>query len=187
MGGNPLLATAEERNARRLSVYLGICDTLCNPGSVTEYLTNRLPTAEARWAVRNQLTKQWAISSLLLHVFHVGRRDPSKFVFATDTGNLLCLNFNPEYHRDTGRLLETDHVPFRMTPSIQHFMSPVGVLGAFTETMLCMADGLHERLDFIEDISTLFFSSDMLPWYATHAAELQNKVKQKEEPAENAE
>ena len=58
-------------------------------------------------------------------------------------------------------------------------MSPVGVLGAFTETMLCMADGLHEKLDLMEDISTLFFSSDMMPWHTNHIATIQNKSGQK--------
>jgi hypothetical protein len=179
--GNPLLADTEERRARRLGLYLSICDDLCNPALITEYLADRLPTAEARWTVRNQLTKQWAMSSLLSHIFHIGNRGPSNFVFGVDTGNLLSLNFRPEYHRDTGRLLEADHVPFRLTPALQHMMSPIGVHGAFTETMLCMADGLHDKLDFMDDFSTLFFSSDMMPWYDNHVATLREQKKEGEE------
>lgn len=174
--GNPLMADTEERRARRLGLYLSICDELCNPALITEYLTERLPTAEARWSVRNQLTKQWAISSLLSHIFHIGHRNPSNFVLALDTGNLLSLNFRPEYHRDTGRLIEADNVPFRLTPALQHLMSPIGVQGAFAETMMCMADGLHDQLEFVEDFSTLFFSSDMMPWYDNHVTTLHKQM-----------
>ena len=177
---NSLLASLEECRGRRLNMYMHICENLCNPASITQYLSNRLLTAEARWTVRNQLSKQWAMSSILSHVFHVGQRSPSKFIIGIDTGSLLSLNFRPEYHRDTGHLLNTDKVPFRLTPSIQHLMSPIGVQGVFAESMMCMADGLHDRLDFIEDLSTLFFTSDMMPWYENYTA-IQSDLKKSSE------
>jgi hypothetical protein len=96
-------ASASEQRRRRLALYDEVCDTLTNPGVLTQYLTEKLPDVQARWTVRTEMTKQWAITSMLSYSFFIEQRDPSKYVFAIDRGDVLSLNFRPAYHRETGK------------------------------------------------------------------------------------
>ena len=95
--------SASEQRRRRLALYDEVCDTLTNPGVLTQYLTEKLPDVQARWTVRTEMTKQWAITSMLSYSFFIEQRDPSKYVFAIDRGDVLSLNFRPAYHRETGK------------------------------------------------------------------------------------
>lgn len=40
-------------------------------------------------------------------------------------------------------------VPFRFTPNIQHFISPVGIEGVFTSSVLSIANSLTEVYEII--------------------------------------
>ena len=164
-----ILDTSEiERKRRRLVLYEDLCDTMTNPGLLTDYLSEKLPDAESQWKVRQQLTKQWALTSVLSYSFYIEQRHPNKFVFSASRGDLLSLNFRPTYHRNTGQLLGIDHVPFRLTPVLQHVMTPIGVHGLLAESMMSAAACLHDQLSFVEDYATLFFSGDMVPWYTNY-------------------
>lgn len=171
--GNPMLVGPRERQGRMLNLFVGICEDQTNTAAITQYLSRRLPTAQARWCVRRELTKQWALSALLSHAFHIGHRDPTKFVVSIASGRLLSLAFRPTYQRDTGRLQDIDHVPFRLTPALQHVLTPVGVHGVFAETMMGAADALHAKLAFLEDYATLYLKGDMVPWHEDHRASVQ--------------
>ena len=168
MGSVNIGASDIERRRRRLHEYEKICNTMTNPAVLTEFLTDKMVDPASKWSVTKQLTQQWAITSILSYIFYIEQRDPSKFVFAADTGNLLSLHFRPAYHRGTGQLIGFDHVPFRLTPALQHLMTPIGIHGTLAESMMSTAACLHSKLSFIEDYATLFFGSDMLPWHRNH-------------------
>ena len=61
-----------------------------------------------------------------------------------------------------------DHVPFRLTPALQHLMTPIGVHGTLAESMMATVSCLHSNLSFIEDYASLYFSGDMIPWHKNH-------------------
>jgi phosphatidylinositol kinase/protein kinase (PI-3 family) len=168
--GNTVTTSPSERRRRRLALYEDVCDTFTNPGVLTQYLTEKLPDVQARWTVRTEMTKQWAITSMLSYSFFIEQRDPSKYVFAIDRGDVLSLNFRPAYHRETGQLIGMDHVPFRLTPALQHLMTPIGVHGTLAESMMATVSCLHSNLSFIEDYASLYFSGDMIPWHKNHNA-----------------
>ena len=168
IAGSSINTSDQERTRLRLNEYENICDKLTNPGVLTQYLSDVLPDVQSRWKVRSEMTKQWAITSVLSYSFYIEQRDPSKFVFACDTGDVLSLNFRPAYHRETGQLIGMDHVPFRLTPSLQHLMTPIGIHGTLAESMMATASCLHANLAFIEDYASLFFSGDMIPWHRNH-------------------
>jgi len=158
------MSNVEQRKIR-LKEYERISNTMNNSATLTEYLIEKLPNASSLWCVRKEMTKQYAISSILSYCFYIEQRDLNKYIMRIDTGDVMSLQWRSMYHRETGKLISTDHVPFRLTPSLQHLMTPIGIHGMLAETMMSTASCLHSNLSFIEDYASLFYQGDMLPWY----------------------
>jgi len=99
-------------------------------------------------AIRATACKQFALSSLITHLLSCSKRDPSKTRIDSH-GLIYDIDFRPQYNA-TG-LLEKDFVvPFRLTRNLQHFLSPIGIDGAVSNSILaatnCFTSPLNVRV-----------------------------------------
>ena len=56
-------------------------------------------------------------------------------------------------------------VPFRFTPNIQHFITPVGIEGVFTASLMSIARSLSEC--DLEDYLSIFVRDELISWQST--------------------
>lgn len=99
--------------------------------------------------MRKTFTLQLAAVSFMTHVVCITQRQPSRFQISRSTGqifmseqlaglssNVVKMNNNADdtigLSNQTGVITQTEAVPFRFTPNLQHFVNPTG-----TEALLC--------------------------------------------------
>lgn len=116
------------------------------------------------WHVRKQMTLQMASFIFATYILCVGSRVPSRIHISRSTGNLYtsdmlpcvsALLFSTPSTRWLTRLplaipmnkaefTNVEPVPFRFTPNLQRFVTPIGTEGLLTTSMLAIARCLTE-------------------------------------------
>lgn len=62
-----------------------------------------------------------------------------------------------------------EKVPFRLTPNMQHFITPTGVEGLLTSGVMAIARSLSLPEYDLESSLSLFLRDEVSLWYALHA------------------
>ncbi|KAI8052220.1 kinase-like domain-containing protein [Syncephalis plumigaleata] len=124
-----------------------IASTLVPADTLTRYFTRRQQTPADLWMLRKRFTAQWATSTFLTHILGVNARHPHKYHVSLATGNLWTAELFPSQD-----FAINEAVPFRLTPNLQHFMTPNGLEGIFAVSLLCIADAFIESKTEVEDL-----------------------------------
>jgi transformation/transcription domain-associated protein len=61
--------------------------------------------------------------------------------------------------------MSSESVPFRLTPNIQHFISPTGLEGPFTASMIAIGRALSEPSNEMHDYLAIFCKDELISWY----------------------
>jgi transformation/transcription domain-associated protein len=64
----------------------------------------------------------------------------------------------------TFMLTSAEAVPFRLTPNLQHFMTPIGMEGLFTCSIATIADALTNPDSDLHDFLSIFIRDELLAW-----------------------
>lgn len=59
-------------------------------------------------------------------------------------------------------------VPFRFTPNVQEFMTPVGIEGLFTSCLMATARSLTEPELELDQYLSLFVRDELIHWYVSN-------------------
>jgi transformation/transcription domain-associated protein len=94
-----------------------------------------------------------AYNSFITYTLSVGHRHPQKMHISLKTGNvwsselLPCNCYNNLIIAISTSMIQfsnSEAVPFRLTPNIQHFMTKAGTEGLFTSAMLTLGKSIIE-------------------------------------------
>lgn len=100
---------------------------------------------------------------------------PHAVLFALNTGNVipweLSVNFNNQ-----GHLVSTEHVPFRLTPNLVNFISPVGITGIFSASLIASAQAIAQPDFRVEHYLGTLFRDEMISWHANHCEPFQKSA-----------
>jgi len=133
------------------------------------------------YVLKKQLMTQFAVSSFVGYVMVTGNRTPDNIYFSLTTGHLLQLHFSPSY--STSGLLECkETVPFRLTPNIVSFLSPLGMRGVWNAVMTASAVCLTEMKTHIENHLKLYLWDDVMSYQvstSTTESHLKEQIKGK--------
>ena len=131
------------------------------------------------------MTRQLALSGLAEFVFHLTRLDSEMFQIARNSGCLtqtfykfeinsegtvvvvvclfVCL-FTVLIFPSLGALDANRPVPFRLTPNLQSFLSPIGINGPLYMSMVASARALIQPQYSIESILLALFRDEFIAW-----------------------
>ena len=60
-----------------------------------------------------------------------------------------------------------DSVPFRLTRNMEHFISPFGIQGSYSQSIASIAQALAHNYPFMENYLALFLRDDLSSWHAS--------------------
>jgi phosphatidylinositol kinase/protein kinase (PI-3 family) len=153
---------------QRCQAYDEICSKVVPNDLLSRFVYSKLQSYEAYWHVRKQFTIQIGIIGYLSYLLSMGKQDPHKICINMSSGLVQYADLKPNYKSSldnennvTTTLGNDESIPFRLTPNISHFISPPGIKGVLTSSMMALSNALKENESFFEDYLHLFLSDDI--------------------------
>jgi len=144
--------------------------------SLNNLLSLTFPSTSALFEFRQQVLSQFGVMSTLAYCVASPTPEPSDVRFSGATGELLNMRFRPAISIGEPNGLVT---PFRLTPCLVQFLTPVGIIGRFmavvqatAAALLSRRSALSERLidvlwdDVFERAAAARGTSGTFEWYA---------------------
>ncbi|CAG8670424.1 5823_t:CDS:2, partial [Acaulospora colombiana] len=138
--------------------------------SRNEFLQVRLDAkneVEAKYIPKTVISNTAANSFLHWSLF-LGTR-PQKVLISRETGLISSVESSPPLRGDKPFLGGSDVTPFRLTPNIQDFITPIGVEGLLTSSLLAISRGLLEPECDVQKQMWLLIRDDFMLWFKTQA------------------
>lgn len=148
-------------------------------GSFTDY-----------YMLRKQFIAQYATATFLSYIFSAGSRLPTKIAISRNTGDVWFPEFAPSkyncergnenlgifglidpylaFNQTNGVFANMDPVPFRFTPNIQQFITPVGIEGPFVSCLVAVARSLTEPDLELDQYLGPFIRDEVVFWQASN-------------------
>lgn len=109
---------------------------------VRDWARDTYPSATDYFHFRQTLTLQLALACFAEHALHLTRLNPDMMYLHRDSGLMNVSYFRFDVDDTTGRLDDSRPVPFRLTPNLVEYLSPVGLSGplvaSITATARCL-------------------------------------------------
>ncbi|KAI9333573.1 hypothetical protein BDR26DRAFT_909001 [Obelidium mucronatum] len=117
---------------------------------LTKYMVKNMKSYMDLWNMRKQFTNQMAAVT------------PNKFHISMRTGDVWTTDLHPTINNTNYLIANIESVPFRLTPNIQHFITPMGMEGVFTSGVMSIARGLSEPESELEDYLAIFIRDELI-------------------------
>jgi len=116
------------------------------------------------WTFRKMFTLQLALAAFAEFVLHLSRLNPDMMYIHQDSGLINISYFKFDVDDVSGKLDSNRPVPFRMTPNITEFVTPVGVSGPLTASMISAARCFVQPSFKIASILRAVLRDEMIAW-----------------------
>ncbi|XP_064456550.1 transformation/transcription domain-associated protein-like isoform X2 [Ornithodoros turicata] len=117
------------------------------------------------WTFRKQLTLQLSLAGLAEFVMHLTRLNPDMMYLHQDSGLMNLSYFKFDVDDVTGELDANRPVPFRLTPNLSEFITPVGVAGPMTAAMIATARCLAHPNFKVQALLRAVLRDEMIAWH----------------------
>ena len=137
---------SSEKEVRK-AIAKEMCITI-NNAIFTRYIHRLIINPEELFAYKKQFTIQLASQSFFTYLLSLSFKGLDSLLFCKNTGKIIyeSYEFTKEYT-----------VPFRLTPNLEYFVTPIGVEGVFAGVMTLMAKALKEKLRFVESYLKIYY------------------------------
>ena len=116
------------------------------------------------WTFRKMFTLQLALAAFAEFVLHLSRLNPDMMYIHQDSGLINISYFKFDVDDVSGKLDSNRPVPFRMTPNITEFVTPVGVSGPLTASMISAARCFVQPSFKLPSILRAVLRDEMIAW-----------------------
>ncbi|XP_067100393.1 transformation/transcription domain-associated protein isoform X3 [Osmerus mordax] len=130
-----------------------------------EWALHTFPNATDYWTFRKMLTIQLALIGLAEFMLHLNRLNPEMLQIAQDTGKLNVSYFRFDINDASGDLDANRPVPFRLTPNISEFLTPIGVSGPLTASMIAVARCFAQPNFKVDGILKAVLRDEIIAWH----------------------
>ncbi|OBZ88491.1 Transcription-associated protein 1 [Choanephora cucurbitarum] len=132
---------------------------------LSKYLFKIMNSYTDYWMLRKRFTGQYATATLMAYIFSVGHRMPHKIMISRSTGNVWMTELLPGWNAANPLFGNGEAIPFRFTPNIQEFITPIGVEGLFTSCLMATARCLTEPEFELDQYLCLFVRDELATWH----------------------
>ncbi|KAJ3326459.1 hypothetical protein HDU76_012906 [Blyttiomyces sp. JEL0837] len=131
---------------------------------LSKFVAKSMDSYTDLWIMRKRFTNQMAAVTFMTHVLSIGHRYPQKFHISMQSGNVWASDLLPVLSNTNFLFSSTESVPFRLTPNLQHFMTPIGIEGVFTSSVIAIARSLVEPEYELDDFLSIFVRDELITW-----------------------
>ncbi|KAI8368238.1 uncharacterized protein BYT42DRAFT_123486 [Radiomyces spectabilis] len=155
-----------------LNLKMEINDEIANnmvPSNIlSKYMLRTMGSYTDYWMFRKQFTAQYATATFMSYIFSVGHRNPHKIAISRSTGDIWTMEFLPGWNSNQPMFGNGESVPFRFTPNIQDFITPVWLEGLFTSCLMATARSLTEPELELDQYLSLFVRDELMIWHMSN-------------------
>jgi len=141
----------------------------------SRFMRATFPDHTDLWMFQRQFTSQLAMTAFASYFLMLSKGAPHTLLFALDTGNVipweLTVTFNSQ-----GHVVSPEPVPFRLTPNLVNFISPVGITGIFSASLIASAQAIAEPQFRVQHYLGTLFRDEMISWHANHVEPFQKSA-----------
>jgi transformation/transcription domain-associated protein len=148
----------------RLLIMDKISSAMISDDILQKYMEASIPSFSGYYLLRKNFTLQYSSFTFLSYVMSIGHRFPHKMLISREKGTLFATDLLPSLNH-AGQFTLTEAVPFRLTPSIQNYMTPVGMEGIYTSGIMSIARCLIEPEFELEDFLSIFIRDELITWH----------------------
>lgn len=138
---------------------------------LSNYMIQAMTSSESLWLMRKQFATQTATMMFLTYFCCLSSRTPSRFHFSRKTGLMYMTEILPAFASGQPIIASSEHVPFRLTPNMQHFITRVGIEGVVTSCVTAIAKSLTVPEFDLGGTLSLFVRDELLTWHNTFMKE----------------
>ncbi|KAI7899883.1 uncharacterized protein BX663DRAFT_576399 [Cokeromyces recurvatus] len=132
---------------------------------LSKYLFKTMSSYTDYWMLRKRFTAQYATATFMVYIFSVGHRMPHKIMISRNTGDVWMTEILPGWNPANPLFGNGEAVPFRFTPNIQEFITPIGIEGLFTSCLMATARCLTEPEFQLDQYLCLFVRDELATWH----------------------
>ncbi|KAI8988247.1 hypothetical protein BDF20DRAFT_910766 [Mycotypha africana] len=153
----------------RMEINHYISSNMVPSDILSKYLFKTMQSYTDFWMLRKQFTAQYATATFMTYIFSVGHRMPHKIMISKSTGNVWMVELLPVWNNSASPIFNNcESVPFRFTPNIQEFITPIGVEGLFTSCLMATARCLTEPDFDLDQYLCLFVRDELATWHSNN-------------------
>ncbi|KAF9968989.1 hypothetical protein BGZ73_008918 [Actinomortierella ambigua] len=169
-----------KKPADMLNLKMEIADEIASkmiPETIlTDYMTRNMKSYTDLWMIRKQFTAQMASVTFLTYIMSIGHRFPTKWFISLKTGNVWTSDMLPVFSPMTATFANSEPVPFRFTPNFQNFITPTGVEGIFTSSLMSIARSLSEPEFEFDQYLGIFIRDELVSWFTAGVKQLNEQI-----------
>ncbi|KAG1145231.1 hypothetical protein G6F37_006937 [Rhizopus arrhizus] len=132
---------------------------------LSKYLLKAMNSYTDYWMLRKRFIAQYATATFMTYIFSVGNRMPHKVMISRSTGNVWMTEFLPGWNTANPVFGNGEAIPFRFTPNIQDFITPIGIEGPFASSLMATARCLTEPDFQLDQYICLFVRDELATWH----------------------
>ncbi|KAI2509201.1 PI3/PI4 kinase-like protein [Fragilaria crotonensis] len=148
-----------------IDVLRDVCETKVDATILLDHIQGNLVSAENLFHFRRSFASHLAINSLMQHAFCVVVRTPSRVVLNETSGQVLSQDFRLSYNNQG--FLDSQKVPFRLTPNLNELIGPIMMDGRFIPSFSMAASAIKSNMEDIDSILRLLMRDDIVSWYTS--------------------
>ncbi|KAI7852465.1 hypothetical protein BDC45DRAFT_550494 [Circinella umbellata] len=160
------------QKAELLNLRMEINDEISNnmvPSNIlSKYMLRTMGSYTDYYMLRKQFTAQYATATFMTYIFSVGQRTPNRIAISRSTGDVWMTEFVPSFNQTNATFGNGEPVPFRFTPNIQEFITPVGIEGPFTSCLVATARCLTEPELELDQYLGPFVRDELMTWHTAN-------------------
>ncbi|KAG0164843.1 hypothetical protein DFQ30_009322 [Apophysomyces sp. BC1015] len=152
----------------RMEINDEIATSMIPSNILSKYMLRAMGSYADYWMIRKQFTAQYATATFMTYIFSVGHRTPHRIAISRSTGDVWMTEFLPGWNQTNPLFGNGEAVPFRFTPNVQEFMTPVGIEGLFTSCLMATARSLTEPELELDQYLSLFVRDELIHWHISN-------------------
>uniref|UniRef100_H2YDF5 Uncharacterized protein n=2 Tax=Ciona savignyi TaxID=51511 RepID=H2YDF5_CIOSA len=133
--------------------------------TLKEWAVNAFPDATDYWTFRKSFSLHLALLGFAEFALHLTRLRPEMMQIAQDSGHLHAAYFRFDMVDSSGELNPNRAVPFRLTPNVAEFVSPVGVNSVLTAAMIATARCFMQPNFKVRGLFRAVLRDEVISWH----------------------
>jgi transformation/transcription domain-associated protein len=130
----------------RMDTFHAVQDKFVPQTILKDYMQATYPSFADYFLFRRQFAYQLAAVTFMTYVIPMSQRYPHKMAISRSSGDIWASDLLPSIHSSRPVFVNSEPVPFRLTPNLQVFLGPLAMEGIFACTLQTIARCLVEPL-----------------------------------------
>ncbi|CAK8696388.1 unnamed protein product [Clavelina lepadiformis] len=130
-----------------------------------EWALNTFPDSTDYWTFRKSVSLHMALIGFIEFSFNLTRLRPEMLQINQDSGHLHAAYFRFDISDGTGEMNASRPVPFRFTPNLVDFVSPVGINSVVTSAIIASARCFMQPNFKVDGLLCAVMRDEMIFWH----------------------